>query len=639
MRLTIKKIKLSNFKGCKELDLNLRDVNEILGENGAGKTTIATAWLWLMSDRDYAIRSNPSVQPLGVEECTPRVEFLVDIDGAEVTLAKYQTKIQKTANSVAYSNSYEVNQVECGERDFKNKLSEYGIDFDLFLPSSHIEVFSSQKANDMRKVLFSMASQKTDLEIAKGLDDCSEVQKLLEIKTIDEIKAMQNAIMKNIKDNYGKSGEILRAKIEGLESAKTDIDIAELELGKRDFQEILKANKRQQNAILEEYRKSERITDGILELNFKLSDKQRKDKEKKDKKRAEVREIINGIRHEILSNELAIKDSENNIAKHKASIPILENNAKITKEQYVNAKKLRFDDDSNFCKYCGQEYPSDKKAEIKEEFERRKEQELAEVIEKNNRYIMLQHEVWEKIGSEESNKKQAEENIADLQKQLAKQQAKLDSIKEINIATTKEYKAIREKKSALDLTNDLNKKLKELKEEEEKLNQTITDFEVRVAKVRANDSIDEKIEELCKQQKKFEQDKANCEKILYQLELVNRKKNEFLTDEINSHFELVDFKLFDYRKNGDYLECCIPTYKGKDLNVATNTGLEILMKLDIIKGLQKFYNSYLPVFVDCAESLSKETKDKIKMDCQITYLTVSENSKLNINGKDLKGEE
>jgi hypothetical protein len=248
---------------------------------------------------------------------------------------------------------------------------------------------------------------------------------------------------------------------------------------------------------------------------------------------------------------------------------------------------------------------------------------------------MLQHEVWEKIGSEESNKKQAEENIADLQKQLAKQQAKLDSIKEINIATTKEYKMIREKKSALDLTNDLNKKLKELREEEEKLNQTITDFEVRMAKIRANDSIDEKIEELCKQQKKFEQDKANCEKILYQLELVNRKKNEFLTDEINSHFELVDFKLFDYRKNGDYLECCIPTYKGKDLNVATNTGLEILMKLDIIKGLQKFYNSYLPVFVDCAESLSKETKDKIKMDCQITYLTVSENSKLNINGKDI----
>lgn len=635
MRLTIKKIKLSNFKGCKELDLNLRDVNEILGENGAGKTTIATAWLWLMSDRDYAIRSNPSVQPLGAEECTPRVEFLVDIDGAEITLAKYQTKIQKTANSVAYSNSYEVNQVEYGERDFKNKLSEYGVDFDLFLPSSHIEVFSSQKANDMRKVLFSMASQKTDLEIAKGLDDCSEVQKLLEIKTIDEIKAMQNAIMKNIKDGYGKSGEILRAKIEGLESAKTDIDIAELELGKRDFQEILKANKRQQNAILEKYRKSEKLTDGILELNFELSDKQRKDKEKKDKKRAEVREIINGIRHEILSNEIVIKDSENNIAKHKASIPILENNAKITKKQYVNAKKLRFDDDSNFCKYCGQEYPSDKKAEIKEEFERRKEQELAEVIEKNNRYIMLQHEVWEKIDSEESNKKQAEGNIANLQKQLAKQQAKLDSIKEINIATTKEYKMIREKKSALDLTNDLNKKLKELREEEEKLNQTITDFEVRMAKVRANDSIDEKIEELCKQQKKFEQDKANCEKILYQLELVNRKKNEFLTDEINSHFELVDFKLFDYRKNGDYLECCIPTYKGKDLNVATNTGLEILMKLDIIKGLQKFYNSYLPVFVDCAESLSKETKDKIKMDCQITYLTVSENSKLNINGKDI----
>ena len=156
-----------------------------------------------------------------------------------------------------------------------------------------------------------------------------------------------------------------------------------------------------------------------------------------------------------------------------------------------------------------------------------------------------------------------------------------------------------------------------------------------MAKATSNSSIDEKIEELCEQQKKYEQDKANCEKILYQIELVNRKKNELLTDEINSHFELVDFKLFDYRKNGEYLECCTPMYKGKDLNIDTNTGLEILMKLDIIKGLQKFYKSQLPVFVDCAESLSKETRDKINMDCQITYLTVSENSKLNINGKDI----
>lgn len=635
MKLVIKKIKLSNFKGCKDLELELGETNEILGENGAGKTTVATAWLWLMSDRDYALKSNPSVYPLGVEECTPRVEFLVDIDGKELTLAKYQKKIKKATNSVAYSNSYEINGVEYGERDFKNKLDEHGVDLSSFLPLTHLEVYTNQKSSDMRKVLFEMASQKTDFEIAVGLDNCSEVNKLLEIYTMDEIKAMQNATMKKIKENYGKSGEILRAKIEGLESAKVDVDVAELELGKKALQDKLKSNVRQQNAILEEYRKAERVSDGILELNFKLSEKQRKDKDKKDKKRAEIREEMNGVRHEILSNELVIKESKINITKHKTTLGILDNNAKISKEQYINAKKLNFDENSLFCKYCGQEYPSEKKEKIKAEFELRKEQEMVEVIEKNNKYIMLQHETIEKISSEEHIIQQAEETIVLLNKKLKKLQTKLDSVKEINITTTAEYKAIKEKKTALETTNRLDKKLKILREEENELNQDITNYEIQMAKATSNSSIDGKIEELCEQQKKYEQDKANCEKILYQIELVNRKKNELLTDEINSHFELVDFKLFDYRKNGEYLECCTPMYKGKDLNIDTNTGLEILMKLDIIKGLQKFYKSQLPVFVDCAESLSKETRDKINMDCQITYLTVSENSKLNINGKDI----
>jgi hypothetical protein len=97
-----------------------------------------------------------------------------------------------------------------------------------------------------------------------------------------------------------------------------------------------------------------------------------------------------------------------------------------------------------------------------------------------------------------------------------------------------------------------------------------------------------------------------------------------LSADINSHFELVEFKLFDYLKNGDYKECCVPTIKGKDLGVSTNTGLEILMKLDIIKGLQKFYDKFYPVFLDGAECLSGATKKSINMNCQLIYLSVAE---------------
>ena len=144
---------------------------------------------------------------------------------------------------MTYTNNYEINSINYGERDFKAKLSEYGIEFDLFLPLTHIDVFTNQKTNDMRKVLFSMTNKKSDFEIAKGLKNCKELKTLLETYTMEEIKAMQSANVKVIRENYGKSGEILRAKIEGLESAKVDSDVAEYELGKKAILEMLESNK------------------------------------------------------------------------------------------------------------------------------------------------------------------------------------------------------------------------------------------------------------------------------------------------------------------------------------------------------------------------------------------------------------
>lgn len=111
---------------------------------------------------------------------------------------------------------------------------------------------------------------------------------------------------------------------------------------------------------------------------------------------------------------------------------------------------------------------------------------------------------------------------------------------------------------------------------------------------------------------------------------MSRKKNALLQDDVNSHFELVDFKLFDWLKNGEYKEVCIPTYRNKDMGISTNTGLEILMKLDIIRGLQSFYNMHLPVFIDGAEALSESTMKMINSDCQTVFLKVTEDENLKV---------
>ena len=170
--------------------------------------------------------------------------------------------------------------------------------------------------------------------------------------------------------------------------------------------------------------------------------------------------------------------------------------------------------------------------------------------------------------------------------------------------------------------NSIN--VKDNSAELDNLQEQLLEVERKIALSNRNVEIDEEIENLQKKQIEYEQNKADAEKILYQLDLINKKKNEMLSADINSHFELVEFKLFDYLKNGDYKECCVPTVKGKDLSVSTNTGLEMLMKLDIIKGLQKFYEQFYPVFLDNAECLSDESKKSINMNCQMIYLSVAE---------------
>lgn len=90
MKAAIKRITLENFKGITNKVIDLEGKNFISGKNGSGKTTISTAYYWLFGDADYSVKKNPEVSPLGMDEVSPRVEIVMDIDGKEITVAKIQ---------------------------------------------------------------------------------------------------------------------------------------------------------------------------------------------------------------------------------------------------------------------------------------------------------------------------------------------------------------------------------------------------------------------------------------------------------------------------------------------------------------------------------------------------------------------
>ena len=633
--MKIKSIALQNFKGCKNATYTFDGKNvTVCGANGSGKTTINTSYNWVMADKDTELHSNPPIRPIDVEECTPRVDIIFDIDGREVSVAKLQKQTKK-GNSVSLSNTYEVNAVEYGERDFKAKMAEYGIDFDLFLPLSHPDYFTSQKSADMRKVLFVMASEKSDKEIADLTDGASDVAKLLDNYTAEEVKAMQNATLRKIKEVYGKDGEILRAKIEGMEQSKVDIDVAELELHKNVLKEQIAENKAKQDDISKQYEEYQKLSDGIMELKFADGDLQRKANEELVSKKKELQAQIDEKNDYLLNISNGIQRNNRDIANYEYDIEIGEKVRGRLAEQWKSVNAEIFDESTTICPTCHRELPTEEIENLRSAFAKSKADRLAKIEKEGteakqnieNAKAMIP-KLQECNKDNIANKEKLEKEVADLEKQLSEFPTSID------ISDTEEYKAIQsqisEKEQAMSQMNNADEMRQQLKYELEDLQTQLTEVEKQIALSENNIKIDEQISDLRNKQSEYEQNKADCERILYQLDLVSKRKNELLTEDINKHFDIVRWQMFEYQKNGEIKDCCIPLIDGKRFGESTNKGREILAKLDIIKGLQNFYGQYYPVFLDNAESLSEETLKRIDMPCQLILLKVTEDKKLKV---------
>ena len=649
MKVKIKKIELTDFKGVRNAKYEFGDKTKISAENGAGKTTIADAFYWLFTDKNYSLVSNPNIRPNDGRECTPTVVAELDIDGKPVTVAKMQKcKVSKPdgngVSKVSLTNYYEINSVPKSERDFKEYLSDLGVDFDKFLQLSHPDVFvagmNEKKAREqMRNTLFEMAGTVSDLEIAKMSAETKEVAELFENYTKEEIEAMQNATLRKIKENYGKEGEILRAKIEGLESAKVDIDVAEYELGKRAVMELIKSNKAKQEDNSKLFEEKQKLSDGILELQFKMNDLQRKANEENFAELEELNRKISDKKFLVRKTEDTIVETKQMIGFTNQNIDTLKQNLSVARNDWKSANERVFDENSLVCTYCGQEYPIEKKEQLKADFEIRKAEELKRATDFGNKTKeMLDNEkkrleeLEKELPEHEQSLDMLNSAIADLEKQLSELPQIIDISDREDVKAIKEQ--IAEKEKAMQSGNSANEIRSQLKAELEELQEQCNEFECQIAKASNNVEIDEQILELRAKQGEYEQSKADCEMILYQLALVSRKKNELLTEEINKHFNIVKWKLFDYQKNGGYVDCCIPLIDDRQFGTSTNKGREILAKLDIISGLQKFFGQSYPVFLDNAESLSEQTTKRIDMDCQLVMMSVSEDKELRIESEE-----
>lgn len=682
MKMILKSLHIENFKGVKDKTYEFGKTTRVSGMNRRGKTTIGAAWYWLMSDKNYELVSNPNIRPDNIEDCIPTVTADVDVDGKEITLSKMQKrKVGKPdANGVSkvmLINTYAINSVPKTERDFKAYLEELGVEFDKFLVCSHPNVFTKdlnqkKKQDEMRKNLFAMSSAKTDLEIAQMNKETADVAKLLESYKFEEIEAMNNASKRKAVEQL----DAIPNQIIGLEKAKVDVDVAEQELAKADLtRKIADLDSKIANSgsTIGDLRNRE------MQLQFDMSGiTQIMSREVTDKRRKLDDAIFDaGRKVDDLKNQ--IKIAENQIKLNEKTIFDADAERKDLGAKY-NAEKAKafdeahyqfdeskwvFDDSTTVCSLCGQKLPDDKIEQIKEDFEARKEKAKEDSFRKladaKRNFIEQTNSNMENIKSKGFEQKRI---IEDLTKKNAELQQSIESLKKQEQETLAQKEELSKQLSQLPEEADYSQNAKyvklkaehdevlvkieklesegtdsvvdKLKAERADLRAQLDDANKIIAQAENNIRIDEQIADMQQKQREYGQAKANAEKILYQLKEVSKRKNELLVEEINQHFSIVRWKLFDFQKNGEYKEVCIPTVLDEETGIykvfgdTTNTGREIEAKIDICNSFQKFFNMYVPIFLDGAESINDEYVPAV--DAQLILLSVSEDKQLKVEG-------
>ena len=608
--MRLKKLILDSFKGVTHGEYDFSDVTTIMGKNGTGKTTLADAWYWLFTDKDYDLQSNPEVHPDFMEESEPSVTAVLDIDGKEVTLRKFQkdmrTKKQKEEGvPLRIANKYEINDVPKTQKDFVKDVEDKGIDIDKFLLLTHTEVFTGQKSADCRKILFGMIEDVTDKSVAETIPECATVAEKLDDYTADELTAMSKATVKKCKEQK----DAIPNQIIGMEKAKVEVN--------PELPSLIKALEDEIASDTEAMNEAKRKADAAS-LNNQI-------RELRNQKTT----IYNEANSERLKNYREAYAKQND-----AEDDFRE--AKNAFDRELKALKAEKFSGRTVCPTCGQKIPKAQIDEAKANWQKSHDERVKD-IEDKLRAVKTQIESYKDEGKKlAKDKADAEKNVEDTKTAYYNAKADVDKYSQ---AITPDYgdidKQIAELESEVKKCADYIQEAYKINDSIGQKKRTLKGYTDALAAEKNNDRIDERIEEMKASLRQYSQALADAESMLYQLQLISQKKNELLSEQVNSHFTRVKFRLFVTQKNGEIKDDCTPMVlcsdgEYRDMTYSANTAAIVAAKLDICAGLQKFYGQNLPIWLDGAECLDEQNRNALKLDNQLILLCVSEDEKLTV---------
>ena len=650
-RITLTKIQLSNFKSL-NLEVNFNEgKTTISGQNGIGKTSLASAFYWLLSSY-----TSPSV-PKNHALFDDRVELTHETPLAKVKawlkVGDYEYTLEKTAEAKftrskgssewvkAASDNYTmyIDDIETSATQFNEWVNNnicpvamlpYCLSGDFF---SYLVTDDKNKA---RKVLTELVGE-INPEDFKG--DYSCIAELLERYSASDIVEMSRKKKKPLEDRQNLIPNEIDLKEERLSVLKA-MDFSYYENAINDTKERIEAidglllgNADAIKPIIDHNRE---IENNLSNLRLSLSNGRIAHREKQNERTSEIRAKIEEIKR---YNEAIERENEKIKKEWMRSATegeLLVNEMKAL-EEYLNMlrnKKNEVKDrifTEDHCPYCGAELDPLEIEKKRDDFNNRKQMDLNAIVADGRatkeKLERKQKEYAELAGRNESEPKLLEKSsTVDFEEALKRLEATF-----IPYEDTVEHDEICAKIKACECeikeipSNDNEA----LTSEKKALIEQLSEFSKKLGLKDEIEKVENDILELKKELRSVANSIAELEKNIFTAKSYEQEKHEIVSFRINGKMKKARFEMWSTQKNGEQIPDLILTNEKGVRFSSTNFANQIEIKLDLQELFCNLFDVNMPRFIDESAVFSPSNLPSFD-DTQAIYLFASDEKVLTI---------
>lgn len=632
MNILLKSLDLVHFKCFNVLHLDFHEgVNNIYGENAAGKTSVYDALTWLLFNKDSAGGARPDIKPHGAPAGTmPEVTAVLEVDGEPLKLRKVlREKWEKPRGSsieryAGDTHDYYIDDVPLAENEYKRRIAELIDEKQFKLLTDVWAVTSKMHWKDRRTLLAEICGLPEDKQLLAAAPQFAELNEKVGRRTVDEFKSVLTKQRKDMNAN--------------LNTLPVRVDECSRMVGELESLDFAAAHMESDRLQTER----ERLQGEIVKLsNNTLAAQARNER---DALQVQLRELEAENAAHLASQRVPVEDETPALtaaldrAKHEADR--LTRTIAQERDLVLNGE-TRLDDyrarwraidaevfTDEHCPTCGQVFPAERLAESRAAFAEHQKQRKDALLEDSKM-------VKQGIAAAKDRLLTAETALKTAQDELQKAQIALDSYTppvEVVPENLPDYD--RRKGAILTLIADADKRIDRLNSDTEQERRRLeTALSAVTAEKLTHDAVLAKEQTLADTRRRIanlqaEQRTAAAEveqmdRLIAMCEEFTRYRVQAITESVNSKFRLTRWRLFTEQVNGGLADCCEPMDRNGSTFEGTNNAMQINIGMDIIDTLSAHFSRRVPLFVDNAESVAHLQP----IGSQVVRLVVSEQDK------------